>query len=166
MILGSVLMAVGTGLITTFEPDTPTGHWIGFQILYGVGCGLAFQQPYTAVQTLLPESRVPTALVTLSFTQEIGGIVALSVSQNVLVNRLAHNIARQVPGSLDLRSILNKGILGVIDAVPPQFHDQIVKAYNDSLVDIFYIALTLTCLTVIGALGVEWRSVKDEKKEG
>lgn len=86
MIFGSFLMVAGVAPITTFTPNISTGKWIGYQILYGTGCGLAFQQPYTAAQIVLSESQIPLALVSLTFTQEIGGIVALSVSQNVLVN--------------------------------------------------------------------------------
>ncbi|WPG99008.1 Hypothetical protein R9X50_00181000 [Acrodontium crateriforme] len=164
LIIGSVLMAVGTGLMTTCTPHTPLGQWIGYQILYGVGCGLAFQQPYTAVQIVLPEDRVPTALVTLSFTQEIGGIVALSVAQNVYVNRLAHQLATQVPG-LDSGIVLNNGALGIIDKVPPEFREQALNAYSAAIIDVFYIALGLTCLTCLLALGFQWRSVKEDKKD-
>ncbi|CAE7002659.1 hypothetical protein PTNB73_10299 [Pyrenophora teres f. teres] len=34
MYLGSALTAIGTGLLTTFEMDTHTGKWIGYQILF------------------------------------------------------------------------------------------------------------------------------------
>jgi MFS family permease len=163
MIFGSILMVVGVALITTFTPDTTTGKWIGYQILYGSGCGLAFQQPYTAVQIILAESKVPTALVTLSFAQGIGGIVALSVSQNVLVNRLVHNVAKNVPG-LDIKYLLNNGILGIIDAAPVEVRPAVIDGYNAALVDVFYIALGLVCLALTLSLCCEWKSVKDDKK--
>jgi len=164
MIFGSVLMAVATGLITTFAPDTPPVKWISYQILYGLGIGLAFQQPYTAVQTVLPEAQVPTALVVLSFAQQVGSIVALSIAQNVFVDRLSAKVAGQVPG-LDVRTVVSGGALGIVQKVPPQFREQVLKSYNEVIVYVLYIALGLTCLTTIGALGIEWRSVKEEKEE-
>lgn len=164
MIFGSFLMVAGVASITTFTPDTSTGKWIGYQILYGTGCGLAFQQPYTAAQIVLSESQIPTALVSLSFTQEIGGIVALSVSQNVLVNRLVHNVAKKVPG-LDIKKLLTKGILGVVDAAPAELRPAVIEGYNAALVDVFYIALGLVCMTLILSLLCEWKSVKDEKED-
>lgn len=162
MIFGSILMAVGVALITTFKPDTASGNWIAYQILYGVGCGLSFQQPYTAVQIILSESQVPMALVSLSFTQEIGGIVALSVSQNVLVNRLVHYVARQVPG-IDVKHLLDNGILGIVNGAPKELRPAVIQGYNAALVDVFHIALGLTCLTVVLSLLCEWKSVKEEK---
>lgn len=164
MLFGSGLMILGAVLFTTFEPDTPAVKWIGYQILYGIGCGLSFQQPYTAIQTVLPEPDVPTALVTLTFTQEIGGIVALSMSQNLFINRLLHNLAEQVP-TLDLSNILNEGILGVIESAPDDLFYEVIGAYNDSISFVFYFVVGLTGFTFICALGIEWRSVKEEKKE-
>lgn len=156
-------MAVGVALLTTLKPDTPTGKWIGYQILYGAGCGLAFQQPYTAVQIILEESRVPMAIVSLSFAQEVGGIVALSISQNVLVNRLVHNVMKQVPG-INAKDLMKNGILGMIGAAPPESRRAVISACNGALVDVFYIALGLTCLTAVLSLLCEWKSVKHEKK--
>lgn len=162
MVLGSVMMIVATGLLTQLSPSTPAASWIAYQIVYGFGCGLAFQQPYTAVQTVLPEARVPTALVTLSFTQEIGGIVALSVSQNVFINRLVKGLTKVVPG-LNPKDLLDSGALDIIRSVPEDLRDRVLGVYNDALVDVFYIALGLTCLSLIAGMVIEWKSVKDEK---
>jgi hypothetical protein len=162
LMLGSVLMTVGSGLITTLRPDTGAGKWISYQIIYGFGIGLAFQPPYFAVQTVLSESMVPTALVMLSFTQQLGGIVILSITQNVFLNRLSHNLATQVPG-LDPNTVLGSGALGIINTIPAKFRDQVLVAYNGALVNVFYIALGLTCVVLVSTLGMEWKSVKKGK---
>lgn len=164
LVLGSLLMAIGVGLMTTFTPSTPAGLWIGYQILYGTGCGLAFQQPYTAVQIVLSDAHVPTALVSLSFTQELGGIVALSLSQNVLVNRLIYHLSRSVP-SLDIEDLLSRGVLGVVNQAPVGLRGDVISAFNSALVDVFCVALALTCLTVGISLVMERRSVKQEQEE-
>lgn len=164
MVLGSILMAISTGLYTTFSPTTPSSEWIPYQILYGIGVGLAFQQPYTAVQTVLPDSAVATALVVLSFTQEIGGIVALSIAQNMFTNRLTRNLTKEVPG-LDPRIVLNNGALGIKNILAEEYAAGVKSAYNDAIVDVYYLALALTCLTVVGAVFIEWKSVREEKVE-
>ncbi|KAJ5784891.1 uncharacterized protein N7503_010103 [Penicillium pulvis] len=163
LIFGSVLMAVGSGLITTLRPDTGPEKWISFQILYGIGIGLAFQPPYIAVQTVLPDCLVPTALVMLSFAQQFGGIIILCIAQNVFLNRLTHNLTTQVPG-LNPSDVLGSGALGLINRIPVEFRDQVLAAYNGALVDVLYIALGLTCLVVVSTLGIEWKSVKQRKK--
>lgn len=164
LILGSVITAMGSGLITTLRPDTIAGKWISYQIIYGIGIGLAFQPPYVAVQTVLHDSIVPKALVVLSFTQQLGGILILSITQNVFLNRLAHNLATNVP-ELDPDEVLGSGALGLAHAMPAKLRDQVLVAYNGALVDVFYIALGLTCLVVASTLGIEWRSVKQVKNQ-
>ncbi|KAJ5087945.1 hypothetical protein N7456_011561 [Penicillium angulare] len=164
MVVGSILMAIATGLFTTFSPTTPPSEWIAYQVIYGIGVGLAFQQPYTAVQTVLPESAVPTGLVVLSFTQEIGGIVALSIAQNMFTNRLTRNLAKEVPG-LDPRVVLKNGALGIKNIVGSADAPGVKTAYNDAIVDVYYLTLALTCMTVFGAIFIEWRSVKEEKSD-
>lgn len=159
LMIGSLLMTVGCGLITTLQLDTSTGQWISYQIIYGFGIGLAFLPPYIAVQTVLPESIVPTALVMLSFAQQFGGIVILSIAQNVFLNQLGHNLAKQVP-ELDPKTLLGSGALSLVTAVPANLRDQVLVAYNAALVDVFYVALGLTCVVVVCMLGLEWKSVK------
>jgi MFS family permease len=162
LILGSIFTTVGSGLLTTLQPDTSAGKWISYQIIYGIGIGLAFQPPYIAVQTVLPESMVPTALVMLSFTQQFGGIVILSIAQNVFLCRLGHNLAKHVPG-LDASTLLDSGALGLVKSVPTQSKNQVLVAYNGALTEVFYVALGLTCVVVVSTLGIEWKSVKKAK---
>lgn len=53
-IFGAVLAVVASGLIYTFNIGTPTGKWIGYQILGGFGWGLAFQIPIITAQATSP----------------------------------------------------------------------------------------------------------------
>jgi len=52
MIIGSGLTTVGAGLIYTLSTTSSTGHWIGYQIIAGVGIGACFQVPIMAGQAL------------------------------------------------------------------------------------------------------------------
>ena len=45
LVLGSVLATIGAGLLYTLDIGTVSGHWIGFQILAGLGWGAGFQIP-------------------------------------------------------------------------------------------------------------------------
>ena len=41
MIIGAVLNTIGCGLTGMLSTSTPTGQWVGYQILFGAGRGLA-----------------------------------------------------------------------------------------------------------------------------
>lgn len=57
-IIGACANAIGAGLLTTLGIRSSEGKWIGYQILYGFGLGLASQAPNMAAQTVLPKQDV------------------------------------------------------------------------------------------------------------
>ncbi|KAK4152392.1 major facilitator superfamily domain-containing protein [Chaetomidium leptoderma] len=165
MIVGSVLAAVGYGLSTTFEPDTGSGAWIGYQIIIGAGIGISFQQPLMAVQTVLDIEDVPTGTSLIIFLQTLGGALFVAVSQNVFTNKLVEYVGAYVPEIPDPSFILGVGTTSVRTAVDPAFLPGIKLAFNDSLTQTFYVFAALSAISILGAVAVEWRSVKGKPVE-
>lgn len=60
---------------------------------------------------------------------------------------------------------MGSGALGVINAVPDEFRDKVLVAYNEAIVDVFYVALGLTCVVAVSTLGIEWKSVKKRRQD-
>ncbi|KAJ5094686.1 hypothetical protein N7456_010547 [Penicillium angulare] len=165
LLLGSVLSVVGAALMTTFEPHTPAGRWIGYQIIYGIGVGMAFQPPFIALQIVLEESLVPAGLVLLNFVQMLGGIIFLSISQNIFLdNLLASILAKNIP-NLDAATVKQSGATGLQGLVPAEYKPEIILAYNSAIIDILYIALGLVSVGLIAALGLEWRPIEKEDEK-
>ena len=167
MIASSVFMSIGAGLMSTFKVDSSPAHWIGYQIIYGIGMGLGMQQGLIAAQTVLPLKDVPTGTSVLIFMQTFGGALCISVAQNVFDNRLLSNLLQEVP-TLDPAVVINTGATELSRVVTAQFPSQlpgVLSAYNDALDQTYYVSLALACLTIFGALGVEWKSVKGKKVE-
>jgi predicted MFS family arabinose efflux permease len=48
--VGTVITAIGAGLLYTLDIGTGSGKWVGFQILTGFGYGIAFQVPIIVCQ--------------------------------------------------------------------------------------------------------------------
>ena len=164
MAIGTLLLALGGGLLSTLQLYSLANEWVTYQVLFGIGAGLLFQQTYTAVQTILDDKLVATALVCLSFTQELGGIVALAVSQNIFLTLIIARLTKIVP-DLDPRTIIDQGTVSLPNALPEQYRQQVYEVYTRTVTDVFYIGVVLACLTAC-ALGIEWGSVKDEEGKG
>ncbi|KAI8155803.1 Aspyridones efflux protein [Colletotrichum sp. SAR 10_70] len=109
MILGSMLMAIGYGLISTFKPDTPAGLWIGFQIIAGTGVGFGMQQPLMAVQVVLDAADVPTGTAIIIFSQTIGGAIFVAIGQMAFTNKLVDSVREYVPG-VDPATVIASGV--------------------------------------------------------
>ncbi|KAL2846177.1 MFS general substrate transporter [Aspergillus pseudoustus] len=131
MILSSCLMAVGAGLLSTIQPDTGSGKWIGYQIIFGAGVGTAMQQALIVVQTALPAADVPITTATVMFAQTLGGALFISVAQNIFTNALLENLSG-VAGA-DPRVVVNIGATELREFISPTVLPGIVSAYNNGL---------------------------------
>jgi MFS family permease len=159
MILGSSLMAVGTGLVTTWDMSTKSNAWIGYQILLGFGVGCTMQHPNLAVQIVLAKPDVPTGTAFLSLCQTLGGAVFTAVGQNLYIDKFSSGL--ESIGGLDPKRILEGGATDLTDSVPSALRNAVLAAYNHSLTQgTFLAALIVACIAVPAALGMEWRSVK------
>lgn len=163
-IVSSILMSIGAGLLTTFKTNTNHSMWIGYQALYGFGVGFGMQQSLIAAQTVLKLDDVPVGTAVIMFTQILGGALFISVGQNVFTNRLLSGLQSQVPG-LDPTIVLKVGATSLKEAVPARFLDSVQVAYNKALTDTWYVSVALSCLSIIGAAFMEWKSVKGKKIE-
>lgn len=163
-IISTILQAVGAGLLTTFTVDTPSSKWIGYQIVYGFGVGLAMQQPLIAVQTVLPLADVPVGTAVIMFTQMFGGALFVSVGQNVFTNRLQAGLMQEAKG-FDASMILKLGATTLKSAVPAQYLPGVLVAYNRALTQTWYVSVAMACLTLFGTAALEWKSVKGKKIE-
>ncbi|KAJ9490104.1 hypothetical protein VN97_g3161 [Penicillium thymicola] len=157
-IIGSCIMSVGAGLLTTFQVDTSEGKWIGYQIVYGIGLGLCFQVPNLAAQTVLPKPDVSSGLALMLFGQMIGAAVFVSVRENILANQLVKRLSG-LPG-FNSNLVTSGGVTELLDTMPVGLHNTVLHSYNDALRKVFQVGMVLSCLTVLGAVTLEWKSVK------
>lgn len=162
MLLSSVLMAIGAGLLTTFETDTNHSKWIGYQFLFGAGVGFGMQQTLVAVQTALPAADVAIGTAIMMFSQTLGGALFISVAQNIFTNQLGRNLRAAVP-DLDPRLVLQVGATELKNVLPHQFLKGALVAYNQTLTQTFYVSVACASASILGAVWVEWKSMKGKK---
>ncbi|KAK8216891.1 MFS sugar transporter [Zalaria obscura] len=164
VIASSVLMSIGAGLLSTFTTDANHSKWIGYQALFGFGVGFGMQQPLIAVQTVLPKADVPIGTAIVMFTQTLGGALFISVAQNVFTNKLLSNLAEVVP-DLDSAIVLATGATELKNVIPHQYLSGVLTAYNAAINNTFYVSVAMSVLSIVGALALEWKSVKGKKIE-
>lgn len=58
LLVGGTLATVGMGLIYTLQIGSKSSHWIGFQVLTGLGVGFGFQIPQIVAQSVCELSEV------------------------------------------------------------------------------------------------------------
>lgn len=164
MIAGGVMASIGAGLLSTLNPSSGTGTWIGYQIIFGCGIGLGLQQTMLAAQTVLPLADVPTGTAIIIFFQTLGGAMFISVAQNVFSNKLLTGLIATVP-DLSPEVVLNVGATSLKNVIPVADLPAVLLAYNGALTSTFYASVALSVISVVAASGMEWISVKGKKVE-
>ncbi|BAE61344.1 unnamed protein product [Aspergillus oryzae RIB40] len=158
MIIASILMAVGSGLMTTFTTTTGHSKWIGYQVCFGLGLGFGMQQPAAAAQTVLSPEDVSTGISLIFFAQYFGGALWISAANNVFANCLARNVA-SIAG-VDAGDVVKVGATALREVVGDEQLALILPGYNSAVIDAFYVGVACACATGIGALTMEWKSMR------
>lgn len=159
MYLSAVIMPIGCGLITTFKVDTGEGMWIGYQVLVGIGIGVGMQQGNLAAQTVMAKKDVPTGVSLVFLMQMLAGAIFISVGQNVFDSKLVAGLVDLVH-DLSPAEIVNTGATDLRNVVPKDQLPQVLELYNSALRQTFVVGTAVGSLAILGALLVEWRSVK------
>ncbi|KAI9163416.1 major facilitator superfamily domain-containing protein [Paramyrothecium foliicola] len=145
MLVSTVGMSVGAGLISTWNPGTATQNWIGYQILFGATYAMGSQQGLIAVQTVLDMKDIPIGTACVMFIQTLGGAVFVSVGQSVFNNKLISSLSESVP-ALDPYEILNTGATDVHRSVTADFLPVVVESYSSALTQTFLVAASMAAI--------------------
>ena len=162
-IASSVFMSIGAGLLTTFTVDSSQAKWVGYQFIYGLGVGMGFQQGAVAAQSVLDFKDISIGTAIVLFIQLLGGALFVSVAQNIFTNNLVKNITALHIPNLDPQTIVHAGATSLRQIVDPARLPEVLVAYNDAIVKTFEIALIMGCLSILGAVLVEWRNIKGKQ---
>lgn len=159
-IASSVVMSIGAGLCNLFTVETTQAQWVGYTFLYGFGVGLGFQQGSVAAQAVLKFKDVPIGTAVVLFIQILGGALFVAVAQSLFTTHLISGLIElNIPG-LDPNVIIHAGATGLRAVVDPTRLHEVLVIYNDAIVKTFQLGLILSCLSIFGAAGVEWKSMK------
>lgn len=122
------------------------------------------QQTIIAIQAVLPTADVPVGTAIIMFSQTLGGALFVLVAQNVFTNSLLKNVKAIVP-DVDPTIVLDAGATTLQKVIPSQYLAGVRQAYNDSITDTFYVGVAMGAVSIVGALALEWKSIKGKKIE-
>ncbi|KAK9774991.1 putative Major facilitator superfamily (MFS) profile domain-containing protein [Seiridium cardinale] len=160
MIASSVLLSVGAGLITTFNPTIPTGNWIGYQILYGLGMGLSAQTPLMVAQNVLELDDIPLGSGMVMFTQTIAGAIFTAVAQALFGNTLYSGLAGlNLPG-FDFSEALAGGVTSITAGLTGNLKQAVVQVINTALTHSWRLCVALSCIGMIGSLVLKRQKIR------
>jgi hypothetical protein len=165
MLIGSVIHSIGNGLIITFDSSTPMSKWIGFQILVGIGGGLGLQASMLPAQTVLSSSDVAIGLAALNFASVVGGAIFTSVGELIYTNTLSKGFSQAGIQADVQHASAQAGVTSVTANLTGTALEQAKGIYDHGIRNVFYLSTAMACVSVLGAAGMEWISVRKDEKE-
>lgn len=165
MIVGSVLGTVGCGLLYSLTTHSSSGQWIGYQIVAGIGIGLAFQVPIISTQAVVDPSDLASATAMVLFFQTIGGAFFVSAGEVAFTNILLKNLPMDAP-SVDPQSVVAVGVTQIRATYSPDVVPGIVNAYMSGLKVAYAIAIASAGISLFVAFLSKWRNLKGKVQVG
>ncbi|KAM5457745.1 hypothetical protein McanCB49686_002730 [Microsporum canis] len=161
MVLCVIVVSVACGLLTTWTPNSGVAKIFGYLTLYGLGQGFGWQQPILIAQTVLPAADIPTGMSLTTVCKLLGGTVFVSISQSLFNNKLRGLVIQRLP-QLDPDDLMTSGAIELRSRLDASLIPKAASCYNDALKDVWWLMLALSTASLVGALGIEWRSVTNK----
>ncbi|KAF2653088.1 MFS general substrate transporter [Lophiostoma macrostomum CBS 122681] len=159
---GNASVAIGSGLLSTFEPNTSAGKWIGYQILIGIGRGITLPMPVIAAQAKLPPSEISIVTAMMLFFQYFGGTIANVIGKTIFLNALGPALQQHAP-AVDAQTVIDAGATEYLNVVPPQYVDGVRLAYNQALTLTFYLPTACAIIAFLLSWGLGWHKISGIK---
>jgi hypothetical protein len=132
--IGASLASIGAGLIYMLDIYSTNAQWIGYQIVAGLGTGLAMQPPVIIANAITPKKDNSIAMSDILFFQFIGGTFGISIAQSLLNNSLIRSLPALAPGvttaevlavgAYDLQNVFSgDNLVGVLKAYMIGLHN-------------------------------------------
>lgn len=165
MIIGSVLATIGSGLLFTLTPTSNSMHWIGFQILAGIGIGLAFQVPIIAGQATVAPEDLSSVTAMILFAQTIGGAFFVSAGQVAFTNTLTGKLPSLAP-NVDPAAVVASGVTQIRANFDAADVPGIVASYMAGLKVAYAIAIACAGISLVVAGASKWKNLKGKIAAG
>ncbi|KAJ5772552.1 hypothetical protein N7520_003081 [Penicillium odoratum] len=132
MVVGGFLATIGAGLLFSLDIGTSTAKWIGYQIVGGVGWGLAYQVPINVVHGTVVPRDIATVTGVIVFFQTVGGAVFVAAAQAAFVNQIIIKLAATAP-SINSALVVSTGASELRDVFTAEQMTAILPSYMTGL---------------------------------
>ena len=157
----AALSTIGAGLIYMFDVDTPTGEWVGYQLLAGAGAGFVSQIPIMANTSIVDMVDMSSVSAMTLLFQLLGGSFSVSAAQSVFGNLLLGRIEETAPDISQSR-ILTTGASDLRGAFTSEELPFILEAYTDAFKGAVAVAIAMMAASTLAALCAKWERLRPE----
>ena len=153
-IMGTALVVVAMGLLSTLGVTTPYWVFASFLLLLGIGLGCTMQVVVLAVQNAVDPAQMGVATTTATFLRSMGGTFGTAVFGTVLVSTLTAGLTQRLPAEalVGVDPAQLTGSPQVILALPEAIRVPVIESFVHALDVVFLTAIPVALAAfVVGA---------------
>jgi len=149
--VGTALIIVGGGLLTTWNADSTRGAQIGYLIILGAGCGLCVQTLMIAGQSAVQPKDIAAITALSGFFRTIGACFGIAIFGTVFNNTLATNLSTlTLPFSIEIA----EHSFALVQTLPEPLQSHVKDAYCGALSKMFLLIVPFGGVAFLSALFV------------
>jgi EmrB/QacA subfamily drug resistance transporter len=151
MLLGTVLLTVGLGLMGTLDETTSLVELAVFMALVGLGLGMVMQNLVLVVQNSVAFSQMGSGSALIAFFRSLGGAAGVSALGAVLSARVTSSIADGLAAAGIKGGALSSGTgtLPDVNTLPGPVRAIVEHGYGSGVGEIFLVAAPLGIVALI-----------------
>ncbi|TVY80813.1 Efflux pump roqT [Lachnellula suecica] len=163
LFFGTAVLAVASGVISTWKINSGNAMINGVQVMAGLGISCVGQTPVIGLILLFPDAEMPIVQSLAVFFQFFGGAIFLAIAENLFVSSLVENLQKFAP-MVDTQMVIAIGAAGLRKVVSGKDLDGALLAYNAAIAQTFYLAAIGAVVGFLCSFGMKWRSIKEVQK--
>jgi len=162
LVIGPMFATVASGLLLTLDAHISNAKLIGYQILYGAGCGVVLQNTYVAIQAEYhhDEAMIPRTSTLVTFTQLVGGAIGLAIAGTIFYNCLVIQLHHFAP-NLDPSAAENvRNSVTYIFTLPKDQQLPVIEAYARAIRYIFVLPIPCGIFATLSAMMIRDHNIR------
>ena len=164
-IIGTALALIGSGLLTMLTPTTTTASLAGYEVMVGIGMGLALQTGFFGVQAVLPVTDIPVGTSLMTLAQSLGGALGISIANAVLLCTLQSWGPKLAQAGIDIDTVIQAGATGFRKSMSEDDIDVLLVLYNHALNRVFVMACIFSAIAWFATCFMEFTKTVETPKE-
>ncbi|KAF2651563.1 putative efflux pump antibiotic resistance protein [Lophiostoma macrostomum CBS 122681] len=168
LLLGSVLITIGAGLMLKLDIGSPSSAWIGYQVIIGIGSGLVLQTPLIVSQSVVEKSDISNVSAIMLYFQTSTGSVFIAIAQSLFTNKINEQ-AKNTLSEADASKLISTGATDLRRVFYGEKLHVVTEIYLVALRAGSYLALTcggVGLLLALAILAFDNRNLKRERESG
>ncbi|EFE44107.1 hypothetical protein TRV_01125 [Trichophyton verrucosum HKI 0517] len=162
-VAGTILLSLGSGFYSILQPGSPTGYWIGFQLLAGIGSGISMQLAIITIQAAVSGEQLATGMALVIFAQSLGPAIMLVLCNVIFLSSLGSQLHEHAPNA-NSAAIIKAGATGFRSIVQLEDLPGVLIAYANIIDRIFYLVAAVGAACALVLWGMGWHDLR--KRDG